>query len=65
MEDMSQERRAEIVDHRTQIRPSSFDLVLTNPPFEALPDSSQNTDEERILRQLLDVSESSSSVRCI
>ncbi len=50
-EDMSPERRGEVIDHANTIKSGVFDLVLTNPPF-SMSYSSENPDEERILRQL-------------
>lgn len=62
LDDMSAERIAEVEDHRTKIKSSSYDLVLTNPPF-SMAYSVQNPDEERILRQLSEASNSSPSVK--
>lgn len=50
-DDMSDERKQELVDHAAKIKQSSFDLVLTNPPF-SMSYGIENDDEERILRQL-------------
>ncbi len=50
-EDMSAERKEEILDHAGKIMLGTFDLVLTNPPF-SMSYSESNSDEERILRQL-------------
>lgn len=50
-EDMSDERRQEVIDHAAKIKLSDFDLALTNPPF-SMAYSASNEDEERILRQL-------------
>jgi type I restriction enzyme M protein len=50
-EDMSDERRQEILDHGTKIRLADFDLVLTNPPF-SMSYNMNNEDEKRILKQL-------------
>jgi type I restriction enzyme M protein len=50
-EDMSEERKTEVQDHIEKIKPSEFDLVLTNPPF-SMSYTAENDDEEKILRQL-------------
>ncbi len=50
-EDMSDERKQEVVDHANKVTLSGFDLVLTNPPF-SMAYSTKNEDEARILRQL-------------
>lgn len=50
-EDMSEERKDEVIDHKNKIGVSDFDLILTNPPF-SMSYSGSNHDEERILRQL-------------
>lgn len=50
-DDMSEERKNEVRDHEDKIELSSFDLVLTNPPF-SMSYNARNRDEERILRQL-------------
>ena len=49
-EDMTDERRDEVTEHAKTIAPSSFDLVLTNPPFSMSYETS-NDDENRILEQ--------------
>ena len=49
-EDMTEERIYEVNDHINKIKPESFDLVLTNPPF-SMKYNTQNEDEERILLQ--------------
>ncbi len=49
-DDMPDERKDEVVDHVEKIKPESFDLVLTNPPFSMVL-SNTNEDEERILSQ--------------
>lgn len=51
-DDMTDERKDEVVDHSAKINLSNFDIVLTNPPFSMSYDAS-NKDEERILRQLV------------
>lgn len=50
-DDMTDERKSEVLDHAQKIKPSEFDIVLTNPPF-SMSYSASNTDEEKILRQL-------------
>lgn len=50
-EDMSSERKHEVRDHIDKIKPSEFDIVLTNPPF-SMEYKAANEEEERILRQL-------------
>ncbi len=49
-EDMSKERELETQDHIEKIKPSDFDLVLSNPPF-SMSYSEANPDEEKILQQ--------------
>jgi type I restriction enzyme M protein len=49
-DDMTDERKDEISDHAIKLTPSSFDLVLTNPPFSMSYDRN-NKDEEAILVQ--------------
>ena len=48
--DMGAERRNEVNDHAAKVRPESFDLVLSNPPFSMSYDA-KNEDENRILKQ--------------
>lgn len=60
-EDMGDEREREVKDHADKIKVSSFDIVLTNPPF-SMSYSRENDDEERILRQL-DIADGARSVR--
>lgn len=50
-EDMSDERKNEVLDHAKKIKQSEFDLVLTNPPF-SMTYNVANEDENRILRQI-------------
>lgn len=50
-DDMSDERKKEVVDHADKIKLADFDLVLTNPPF-SMSYTTDNPDEDRILRQL-------------
>jgi type I restriction enzyme M protein len=50
-DDMSDERKQEVLDHAAKIKLGDFDLVLTNPPF-SMSYSNVNEDEEKILRQL-------------
>lgn len=49
-DDMTEERISEVKDHINKIKPGSFDLILTNPPF-SMKYSIQNEDEKRILLQ--------------
>ncbi len=60
-EDMSDERKREVRDHIDKIENSSFDLVLTNPPF-SMSYKAENDEEERILRQL-SVADGANSVK--
>jgi type I restriction enzyme M protein len=46
----STEKKREINDQKTKVRPDSFDLVLSNPPF-SMNYSKTNPDESRILEQ--------------
>ncbi|HRI73388.1 MAG TPA: N-6 DNA methylase [Fimbriimonadaceae bacterium] len=50
--DMNQERSSEYRDYLAKVTESSFDLVLSNPPF-SMSYSRSNDDEERILEQLV------------
>ncbi len=50
-DDMSNERQAEVLDHADKIKPNTFQLVLTNPPF-SMTYSAENEDEKAILKQL-------------
>ena len=49
-DDMTTERRDETTEQAKKLRPASFDLVLTNPPF-SMSYNSSNEDEQRILEQ--------------
>ncbi len=49
-EDMPSERLDEVTEHIKTLTPSSFDLVLSNPPF-SMSYRSENEDESRILQQ--------------
>lgn len=48
--DMKTERKDEITEHGEKIRPDSYDLAITNPPF-SMKYSADNEDENRILQQ--------------
>ena len=48
--DMGAERRDEVTDHAATVRPASFDLVLSNPPF-SMSYEANNEHENRILKQ--------------
>jgi len=59
-DDMSDERKKEVKEHADKIKEQGFNLVLTNPPF-SMSYNSDNTDEERILRQLVIADDSQSA----
>jgi type I restriction enzyme M protein len=59
-DDMTDERKKEVKEHANKIVEQGFKLVLTNPPF-SMTYSSDNTDEERILRQLVIADNSTSA----
>lgn len=48
--DMTDEKKDEVRDHAEKIKPNSFDLVLSNPPF-SMTYKNSNDAEERILHQ--------------
>jgi type I restriction enzyme M protein len=48
--DMNPEQKDSIKEYRTKISDSSFDIVLTNPPFSMVYDA-KKPDEERIMKQ--------------
>jgi len=60
-EDMSDETKTEIEEHKRKILPGMFDLVLSNPPFSMTYNKS-NDAEERILMQR-GISENMSSAK--
>jgi type I restriction enzyme M protein len=49
-DDMSDERKSEVREHKQKIIPEFFDIALSNPPF-SMSYSSKNSDEKRILGQ--------------
>lgn len=59
--DMPDEKKSEVEDHAVKITPSSFDLVLSNPPF-SMTYKETNETEERILLQR-DLSKNMSSAK--
>lgn len=60
-DDMTEERKSEVLDHADKIKPSNFDIILTNPPFSMVYKKGKE-DEERILEQR-EISKGSSSVK--
>ena len=60
-EDMSDEREGEVKEHKEKIASQTFDIVLTNPPF-SMSYSRDNSDEERILRQMV-IADGSDSIK--
>ena len=60
-DDMSEEKKREVLDHAQKINLSDFDLVLTNPPFR-MSYSVSNKDEQQILSQL-SIAEGAKSIK--